>query len=236
MARAFTSRTIRQLQRRAMDIINEEHRHAIQFARLMSVFLGDDPTFLKVDKLNLPIYNHLGGITDHEEGPDNKINGIGASSASPPATAPTVDDQGSEKESLTAKLKATVSNEPSLSSPLGNAANPATKSKNVPSVLKSKSGTQASEYMSVDLEPFFGLPQIHIDRDYGIKPEEAEDARQLTQIAQQRSEEFIRCMINVRKGLLTAERYQSKVYKWCREMAGDEDDSDGMEHVESKKD
>lgn len=230
MARAFTSRTIRQLARRAMDIVNEEQRHAIQFARLMSVFLGDDPTFLKVDRLNLPIYNHLDGITDPEEGPDNKINGIGAiSSAVAAAAAPTTDEDVSTEQAneptTTADSTATQSTNTQPAKP-----------KNGPSVLKSKSGSQAAEYLNTDLEPFFGLPQIHIDRDYGIKTEDAEDARQLTQIAQQRSEEFIRCMVNVRQGLLRAERYQSKVYKWCREMAGDEDDSDGMEHVESKKD
>lgn len=211
MARAFTSRTIRQLARRAMDIVNEEHKHAVQFSRLMSVFLGDDPTFLKVEKLNLPIYDHLNGITSSDDGPENRINGLGATSAAFVA-------QNAAQKSANG------------SGPLN-----VLKNKNAPSVLKSKVG-KTVEQLAVDLDPFFGLPQINSDRDYGIKADDAEDARQLTQIAQQRSEEFIRCMNKVREGLLRAERYQTKVYKWCREMAGDEDDSDGMEHIDTKKD
>lgn len=148
----------------------------------MSVFLGDDPVYLKVDKLNLPVYDHLNGVIKKKDG----ANGYSASASSSTSSH---------------------------------------------SILKSKSGRSAQS-LSSDLEPFFGLPQIHVDRDYGIKPDEAEDARQLTQIAQQRSEEFIRCMVKVRHGLLRAEKYQSKVYRWCREMAGDEDDSDGMESNE----
>lgn len=213
MARAFTSRTVRNLARRAMDIINEEHKHTVQFSRLMGVFLGDDPMYLKVDKLNLPIYDHLNGVVDPNDGPANKINGDEILTSS--------STNGSKVNSLIGQSTNITSS--NLSS---------APSSSTPSVLKSKFGP-SSQLLSSDLEPFFGLPQIHVDRDYGIKSDDAEDARQLTQIAQQRSEEFIRCMVKVRQGLLRAERYQSKVYHWCREMAGDEDDSDGMEHFES---
>lgn len=228
MARAFTSRTIRQLARRAMDIVNEEQRHAIQFARLMSVFLGDDPTFLKVDRLNLPIYNHLDGITDPEEGPDNKINGIGAISSAVAAAAARQPTKMPQPNKQPDQLQLQTLLQHHLQIP--NQPNP--KRAFGFEIQVWQSGSRVSQHR---FRTIFGLPQIHIDRDYGIKTEDAEDARQLTQIAQQRSEEFIRCMVNVRQGLLRAERYQSKVYKWCREMAGDEDDSDGMEHVESKR-
>ncbi|CAN6651220.1 hypothetical protein TRVA0_025S00342 [Trichomonascus vanleenenianus] len=72
-----------------------------------------------------------------------------------------------------------------------------------------------------EVDPFFAMPRVKIDRDFGISREAAEETRQLTQIAQQRSEEFIRCMTNVRMGLLRADRFRSMVYGWCKEMSGD---------------
>lgn len=211
ISRSFTSKTIRNLSRRAMEIINEEHKHAIQFAKLMSVFLGDDPYYLDVSKLNLPIFNHLDGVTDKNGNAQlNHINGdhLNGSSA--------------RQSDLSDKSTATI---PLSSSPAaGDASSSRSKSN------KKKTATTEEEEEEEEDDPFFGLPQIIIDRDYGIKTEEADDARQLTQIAQQRSEEFIRCMVKVRNGLLKAERYQEKVFKWCKEMAGEDDDSDGMEN------
>lgn len=165
-----------------MEVINDEHKNAVQFARLMGAFLGDDPAYRRSDKLNLAAYNHLEGLED----PSNP-------------------------------------NESSESAPPINKIEDKPKSTRRPST---RNQTAASQ----EADPFFALPLLEIDRDYGIRSDEAEDTRQLTQIAQQRSEEFIRCMAKVRNGLLRAERYQDKVYKWCQEMAGLADESDGMEH------
>lgn len=148
ISRAFNNTTIKTMARQALEIITEEQKHAVQFARLMSVFLGDDPKYRKVDMLKLP-------------------------------------------------------------------------------ELEEKEPVEEADALSKDLDVFFEVPQITVDRDYGIRAEDAEETRQLTQIAQQRSEEFIRCMTKVRFGLLKAERYQRQVWNWCKEMAGDEDDSDG---------
>lgn len=186
ISRAFDGKTIRVLSRHALEIITEEQKHAVQFARLMSVFLGDDPTYRRSNMLNLPVYDHLDGIKDPakeaaEEENDNKTEngGVGAETM--------------KKE------------EPRPRRP-------------------STRGQSAQEE-----DAFFALPQFKIDRDYGIRPEDAEDTRQLTQIAQQRSEEFIRCMNKVRFGLLRAERYQRQVFKWCKEMAGEKEDDDGLD-------
>lgn len=168
-----------------MEVISEEHKNAVQFSRLMSVFLGDDPEYRRSNMLSLPIYNHLDGLED-------------------PATKP-------EQANGTTKVKA----------------------EEQPPQQGRRPSTRTQTAALQDMDPFFALPQFSIDRDYGIRPEEAEDTRQLTQIAQQRSEEFIRCMTKVRYGLLRAQKYQSKVYKWCQEMAGIEDESDGMEQPTS---
>lgn len=224
ISRSFTSKTIRNMARRAMEIINEEHKHTIQFAKLMSVFLGDDPYYLDVSKLNLPIFNHLDGVTDKNGNAQlNHINGdhVNGSSAA---------KQGELAERLTSNssITPTAPSSSSSSSSASNTTAVADSSSGRSKTNKKKPATTEEEEEEDD--PFFGLPQIIIDRDYGIKTEEADDARQLTQIAQQRSEEFIRCMVKVRKGLLKAERYQDKVFRWCKEMAGEDDDSDGMEN------
>ncbi|KAF5098963.1 hypothetical protein D0Z00_001829 [Geotrichum galactomycetum] len=184
ISRAFDGKTIRVLSRHALEIITEEQKHAVQFARLMSVFLGDDPTYRRSNMLNLPIYDHLDGIKD-------------------PAKEPAAEeDNKTENGSV---IEAVKQEQPRTRRP-------------------STRGQSAQEE-----DAFFALPQFKIDRDYGIRPDDAEDTRQLTQIAQQRSEEFIRCMNKVRFGLLRAERYQRQVFKWCKEMAGEKEDDDGLD-------
>jgi hypothetical protein len=185
ISRAFDGKTIRVLSRHALEIITEEQKHAVQFARLMSVFLGDDPTYRRSNMLNLPIYNHLDGVKD------------------PAKEAAEEDNNKTENGAVVAE---------------------AVKKEETRARRPSTRGQSAQEE-----DAFFALPQFKIDRDYGIRPEDAEDTRQLTQIAQQRSEEFIRCMNKVRFGLLRAERYQRQVYKWCKEMAGEKEDDDGLD-------
>lgn len=180
ISRAFDSKNIRVLSRHALEIITEEQKHAVQFARLMSVFLGDDPTYRRSNMLNLPIYSHLDGIKDPAKMDGDKIEN-------------TVSSDGVKQEETRARRPSTR-------------------------------GQSAQEE-----DEFFALPQFKIDRDYGIRSDEAEDTRQLTQIAQQRSEEFIRCMTKVRFGLLRAERYQRQVFKWCKEMAGEKDEDEGLD-------
>lgn len=181
------------LARHSMDIINEEHKNAVQFARLMSAFLGDDPAYRRSNMLSLPAYNHLDGLED-------------PSKPKPPTEAHG-DTNGNTN---------------------GNA-NGSTNGTKIKGEEPPRRRPSTRNQTQQDIDPFFAAPQFQIDRDYGISAGEAEETRQLTQIAQQRSEEFIRCMTKVRYGLLRAERYQSKVLKWTQEMAGEEDDSDGME-------
>lgn len=171
VSKAFTSKTLRVLSRSAMDVINEEHKHAVQFARLMSMLLGDGSDDYRQNTQSLPIYDHLDGLADPSSHSKEEANGN--------------------------------------------------------TKLPVKSELTNSNYDGRDA--FFAAPMKIIDRNIGVRQEDIEDTTQLTQIAQQRSEEFIRCMNKVRHGLLKAERYQGTVFKWCQEMAGIEDDSDGMD-------
>ncbi|ODQ68486.1 hypothetical protein NADFUDRAFT_49125 [Nadsonia fulvescens var. elongata DSM 6958] len=183
LSHTFTNKTISSLSKRALDVICHEQKHVIQFARLMSVFLGDDPSYILANKLNLPEYDHH-WVPEDEEGliSTSSNNSSGSNTAI------------KEKEDLNF---------------------------NQPSRRITRNAS------SQEIDSFFALPQINIDRDFGISAEAAEDTRQLTQIALQRSEEFIRCMTNVRMGLLRAERCKNFVYRWCKEMA--EGDTEGQD-------
>lgn len=178
ISRAFTNKNLNVLSTRALDIINEEHKNAVQFARLMSVFLGDDTEFFRANTASLPLYDHLNQLND--------------------PSAPSAEAKETNGNGKSVSVKAEAS-----------------------------SVTRKND----DMDPFFAPPRLLVDRLDGVKPDDIEASRQLTQIAQQRCEEYIRCMTKVRYGLLKAERYQNQVFRWCQEMAGIEDNSDGMEQL-----
>lgn len=55
------------------------------------------------------------------------------------------------------------------------------------------------------------------DRNLGLAPDEAEEARRLLQAALDRSEEYLRCMQKVRSGLVKADRYRKRTWRWCKD-------------------
>ncbi len=68
-------------------------------------------------------------------------------------------------------------------------------------------------------DAFFKLPQFESDLNFGLKrTQEAEETRQLIQIALQRNEEFIRSLSNIRMGFIKADRLKHTIYGWCKEM------------------
>jgi hypothetical protein len=162
ISKTFESTTLRTMAARALEIIVEENKHVVKFAKLMSVFLGDDPSYILSEDMNLPEFDDTddqpGVLKNEEEETDEQSN------------------------------RRITRNQ-----------------------------------ISQEQDPFFALPQVNIDRDFGIPKDEAEETRQLTQIAQQRSEEFLRCMVNIRNGILKADRYKRNVYRWAKSMAGDDD-------------
>lgn len=159
ISRTFTSNTLKVISTKALEIIVEENKHVVKFAKLMSVFLGDDPSYILSADMNLPDF-------DIEE-------------EKAPKTEEDTEEQSNRRITRNQILQ--------------------------------------------EQDPFFALPQINIDRDFGIPKDEAEETRQLTQIAQQRSEEFLRCMVNIRSGILRADRYRRNVYRWSKAMAGEDD-------------
>jgi hypothetical protein len=177
ISRTYTSETLRILARQALDTIVEEQKHVVKLSKLMAVFLGDDPSYLNIEKLNLPIY---------DDG--------------------SADDNGTVKEEATNGTVNEANGDVN-----GNGSGPATR--------RMTTRNQASS----EMDPFFAPPQIHVDRDFGVSNESAEETRQLAQIVQQRMEEFVRSMVAVRGGLTRAQRQKRQVYRWCLEMAGEDD-------------
>lgn len=72
------------------------------------------------------------------------------------------------------------------------------------------------------VDNFFAPPDLHIDKNFGVSADTAEEARQLLQIAHQRLEEYVRCMTVIRMGFTRADRLRRQVYNLCRE-ANNED-------------
>lgn len=175
ISKTFESNTLKTMAARSLDIIIEENKHVVKFAKLMSVFLGDDPSYILSEDMNLPEFD----TTEDKQ----------------------MAQKNEEDESDEQSNRRITRNQ-----------------------------------ISQEQDPFFAMPQITIDRDFGIPKDEAEETRQLTQIAQQRSEEFLRCMVNIRSGILKADRYKRNVYRWAKTMAGEEDLAFELESDESAND
>lgn len=73
-----------------------------------------------------------------------------------------------------------------------------------------------------DMQSFFRLPEIKVDRDLGLDTKEAQMLREKLQVAQQRMLEYVRSMVQLRRNLTRAQRLRRTVLNWCREMNGED--------------
>lgn len=144
----FRRQTLPLLAAHALQTISTEHEHRVQLSRLLTAFLGDDPS-LVMDKF------------------ESEVAGT------------------------------------SLQTPVGLAANNLTEDGTVPVKAMTRNKAAAEESMAIAGD--FITPGY--DRNLGIPPDEAEEARRLLQAALDRSEEYLRCMQKVRSGLVKADRY-----------------------------
>lgn len=78
-------------------------------------------------------------------------------------------------------------------------------------------------------DPFFALPRYKTNtllermndlQKQGLYIDDIENARQLTQIALQRNQEFIKNLTRIRMNILKAERIRTRLVKWGQEYAG----------------
>lgn len=133
----------------ALQTISTEHAHRVHLSRLLTAFLGDDPTLIM-----------------------QKYDSSEASLLTPSSIT-----EDFQHKTMTRK-----------------------------SVAQEEDSLLALEFVT----PVY-------DRNLGIAPDEAEEARRLLQAALDRSEEYLRCMQRVRSGLLRADRCRKRTWKWCKE-------------------
>lgn len=156
LSQTFQSTTARALAQQTIEVIEKEQETVVQLLRLMTVFLGDDPSTLLANNLDLPEYNHhltLNVVKDETE--------------------------DSEDRRVTRNLGL------------------------------------------LEEDPFFALPRLVRDPTLGLDAELVENTRHHVQIALQRLDEYIRCLSQVRTGLVRTDRLKDQLFKWCREMNGD---------------
>ncbi|EDO14991.1 hypothetical protein Kpol_376p4 [Vanderwaltozyma polyspora DSM 70294] len=93
----------------------------------------------------------------------------------------------------------------------------------------SKQSSEKKEEDSKEVDQFFALPSINSaeellsqipNYDSPQIAEELETARQLTQIALQRNQEFIRNLQKIRGFLVKANRIKERIYAWSKEYSG----------------
>lgn len=142
----------------ALQTISTEHEHRVQLSRLLTAFLGDDPSLIM-------------------EKYESEVVGT------------------------------------SLQTPLGLAANTMAEDGAVPVKAMTRKTAAAEESSAIASD--FVTPSY--DRNLGMPQDEAEEARRLLQAALDRSEEYLRCMQRVRSGLVKADRYRTRTWRWCKD-------------------
>ncbi|GMM35816.1 Rxt2 protein [Saccharomycopsis crataegensis] len=195
ICKIFQDDSLRNLASQAIDIIEYEQNNSIKLSKLLDLFLGEDPKFLKPGNMKLPDYDHE--LADGETVEEIKYKAVKHKND--------YVIESSNDPGIINNVKA----EEYISSLQTNNEN------------KRITRNIDSNYQEVD--PFFALPQFEIDSDNGVDPQIANEVRQIVQIILQRNREYIRSLQRIRSGLIRAERLKDQVYKWCKEINGDYD-------------
>ncbi|KAK9477135.1 RXT2-like protein [Lipomyces japonicus] len=215
ISRAYTRTTLSTLARRALDLICTEQKQLVQVNRLLAAFLGDDTNFFLEKNLHLPeIYDRAetepGTVESSRQNGEAKVNGKNGTNGTNGVKS-IVDDVKNEDF----EARSGMNDNNGLREAQDN-------HYEEQAVTRRMTRNQATN----ELEPFFALPKLDVDMDFGFSREVAEETRQLAQMASQRLEQYLRSLYNVRAGLLRADRFRGKVYKWCREVGGDMSDDE----------
>lgn len=83
---------------------------------------------------------------------------------------------------------------------------------------KQQQPTSAIMAMNPNSDPFFMPPVYQSDPELNLELQDADEIRQLVQIALQRNEEFVRSLSQIRSGFVRATRLRDFVYQWCSEI------------------
>ncbi|KAK7205710.1 RXT2-like protein [Myxozyma melibiosi] len=211
LSKAYTRTTISTLARRALDLICTEQKQVSQLNRLLAAFLGDNPTYIRDGNLHLPeLYDHDG------EGDKPPTSDTSADKAAG-------EDGSTKLNGYSSKSESAIKAEDTENGINGNGlpVDGQEEGSDADDAGHAQTRRITRNQTTNEIEPFFALPRLEIDRDFGFPPDVAQETRQLAQIAAQRGEEFIRSLYKIRAGLLRADRCRAQVYKWCREVGGD---------------
>lgn len=97
---------------------------------------------------------------------------------------------------------------------------------NNPLLENTQQKSQPIKVMSLNpnADPFFMPPDYQSDPELNLELQDADEIRQLVQIALQRNEEFVRSLSQIRGGFVRATRLRDFVYQWCSEIHEEEMD------------
>ncbi|VEU23362.1 DEKNAAC104522 [Brettanomyces naardenensis] len=185
----YRSNHLAELAEETIHIIEKEQDNVNQLSKLMNVFLGDDPSDVYADALGLQNYDHHLDLVEEMNNDSEQGQSKGETNANGEAsTAEKDEDTTQDDEDDTINQKNSH-------------------------VVSNEASNRLID------DPFFQLPQYKRDFNFGIRrKEDAEEARQLIQIALQRNEEFIRSLSSIRMGFIKAERLKDNIFRWCKEL------------------
>lgn len=209
---AFRRQTISVLASQALETISTEHEHRVQLSRLLTAFLGDDPT--------LVMRQYEGEVkgTSLRQQPGDSIQAIEDAAVAAAVSASLAEGRATDAGETQLNGSGGGDGEVKVETP---AVLPvATKAVTRGAVVAEEESLVAQDFISPEY-----------DRNLGMGADEAEEARRLLQAALDRSEEYLRCMQRARMGLLKAERYRRRAYRWCKDAAKERDGSLGHGHM-----
>ncbi|QPG76195.1 hypothetical protein FOA43_003581 [Brettanomyces nanus] len=189
----YKSQHLSALAEETIHIIEKEQDNVNQLSQLLAVFLGDDSSNIYADLLKLPNYDHHLDLGEEMNNADEHDN--------------VSHDESALKNGEAGKDEDTIQDDDDITNQQPNGS------------LHMVSNEASNKLIK---DPFFKLPQYRRDFNFGVhKTENAEETRQLVQIALQRNEEFIRSLCSIRMGFIKAERLKDSIYGWCKEMGED---------------
>ena len=217
-----------------MEIIHPEHNHTIAIKTLLTTFLGDD-SFANLGKLEttempeqMRQAQELAKQKAATTNGNQQVNGHASSSriSKPDIKAPGKSAQSADGAAPTGEASKskeqmdldTVMEEPAYPPPPTRMTTRSRQQQEQQLQQLPPSPSKASPLLEVD--PWFYPPNAHVDRDFGIPADEAEETRRLLLAAVQRQEEFMRGLNKVYHGLLEAKHRKEDVWRWCRSMEG----------------
>lgn len=229
----YQNNHLRNLANETIHIIEKEQDTVNQLSKLMNVFLGDDPLNNLPENLLLPKYDHDLDLfkkfdnIDEIDSKDGEVElkdekDVKEDKEEKDEDAVTNDDKETdESKSKFDDRRITRSQSITDTKEDGEDGEDDENSNELDATIRQeKYGIIANKLIK---DPFFKLPEYVKDFNYGIsKNEDAEDSRQLIQIALQRNEEFIRSLSNIRNGFIRADRIKDNILKWCREINDDQ--------------